>query len=217
MSSLKNKLSDLAKYKKVDSSSHHGSSFTIDDLEDDEADQIEIIDLQKHGQTATSAQKASGDNRSARESSTETVEEDSGFVFSLWNVWNTLTFTWMQDLLKKGNEKPLTLDDLYDLPRSDSSEGVYRKFIRIWTKQIKENASPSLAWAFSLAFGKPFLAAAFLKLTHDSTLFVGPLLLNHLIKFLNDPSQPMSVGLWYVFGLFLANMTMSLCLRQYFW
>ena len=67
------------------------------------------------------------------------------------------------------------------------------------------------------AFGRFFLTAAVLKLVHDSLLFVGPQLLNALINFLNDPSEPMSTGLWYVFGLFTSNLVMSLCLRQYFW
>ena len=52
---------------------------------------------------------------------------------------------------------------------------------------------------------------------HDCCLFAGPLLLNKLIFFLNDPAAPRSDGLLIVLGLFVANFIMSMCLRQYFW
>jgi hypothetical protein len=45
-------------------------------------------------------------------------------------------------------------------------------------------------------------------------MFVGPMLLNRLIAFLKDPNVPLSTGLAYVAGIFLANFVMSLCLRQ---
>ena len=76
---------------------------------------------------------------------------------------------------------------------------------------------PSLTVAFLSAFGGPFAAAGGLKFIHDSLLFVGPVLLNRLIKFLGDPSQPRILGFYYVIALFVVNIVMSLCLRQYFW
>jgi ATP-binding cassette subfamily C (CFTR/MRP) protein 1 len=124
----------------------------------------------------------------------------------------------MKPLLQVGNQRALEMKDLYELREADSSEGVYQRFKHYWQEQLKENsASPSLVMTFFHAFGKPFLMAGFLKLIHDTALFVGPYLLNALIKFLNDPSQPTSVGLFYVVGLFAANLAMSICLRQYFW
>ncbi|KAJ1439399.1 pdr transporter [Ochromonadaceae sp. CCMP2298] len=124
----------------------------------------------------------------------------------------------MQELLRKGNEKPLEMDDLYKLSYSDSAEGVYQNFKEGWTRELqKPGQEPSLAWAFFHAFGTPFLAAAVLKFIHDSALFVGPQLLNALINFLEDPEAPLQTGLLYVLGLFLANLVMSICLRQYFW
>jgi hypothetical protein len=77
--------------------------------------------------------------------------------------------------------------------------------------------TPSLAMACIHAFGSPFFAAGGLKLIHDSCLFVGPLLLNAIIKYLNNPNQKIDTGMMYVAGLFAANFVMSLCLRQYFW
>jgi hypothetical protein len=210
MQNFKDKIIELTKYKKVDSSSQHGPGFfSIEDLEDDDATgDDEEMDL-RHSQSKTSS-SSSGDEFHNR-------EVTSLSHFSIFSIWRTLTFSWMQELLKKGNEKPLTIDDLDELPNVDRSEAIYRRFSTVWNKQLKENSSPSLVWAFGIAFGKPFLAAGLLKLIYDSSAFSGPLLLNALIKFLSDPSQPLSKGLTYVFLLFFANFLMSLCLRQYFW
>jgi hypothetical protein len=207
MMNMKDKIIEMTKYKKVDNNSQHGSGFfSIEDLEDDEVDE----EMDPHREIARSL-ASGGDNSS--------TDADGSWLNSLsvYQIWNTLTFAWMQNLLKKGNVKPLTLEDLDELPKSDSSEGVFKRFSQVWNKQMTENASPSLTWTFVFAFGKPFIAAGFLKLVHDSSLFVGPMLLNALIKYLSDPSKPLSLGLMYVLGLFLSNFMMSLCLRQYFW
>lgn len=54
---------------------------------------------------------------------------------------------------------------------------------------------PSLIRALYNAFGADFLNAGLLKLVHDSCLFVGPQVLNRLIRFLRDENAPMSYGL----------------------
>jgi len=199
-------------YAKVSSTSSHGQ-FSIED-EIDELSLDEVDEVASHVELETEAANQPGYR-------TNLYTGDNGFVNNSvhWvrDCWSTLTFSWMQKLLETGNEKPLEMDDLYKLSYEDSAKGVYKKFKDGWMQQLSTAEEPSLTWAFFHAFGRPFLAAAVLKFTHDSLLFVGPQLLNALIKFLNDPSEPMETGLWYVFGLFASNLVMSLCLRQYFW
>ena len=132
-------------------------------------------------------------------------------------------------------------DDLFKLSYEDSSAGVFKQFSKFWKKQLaksplykankkgspnaqnpdittaKRASTPSLAIALLRAFGGPFAGAGFLKLIHDSLIFVGPLALNKLIFILSDPTQPLSLGLFYVAAIFFSNFIMSLCLRQYFW
>lgn len=132
-------------------------------------------------------------------------------------------------------------DDLFKLSYEDSSAGVYKQFSKFWKKQLvksplykankkgspnaqnpdiikaKRASTPSLAIALLRAFGGPFAGAGFLKLIHDSLIFVGPLALNKLIFILSDPTQPLSLGFFYVAAIFFSNFIMSLCLRQYFW
>jgi ATP-binding cassette subfamily C (CFTR/MRP) protein 1 len=147
-------------------------------------------------------------------------------ISSISNLWETVTFAWIQPLLKLGNTRALETADLFDLLENDRSEVVYNKFLKSWNKekQISNmNSSdkiapkPSLTYSLITAFGYPFLCAGILKFTNDSCQFVGPVLLNYLINFLSDPTQPSYLGYTYVCILFVSNVLMSLCLRQYFW
>eukprot|EP01031_Cornospumella_fuschlensis_P036378 gene36378-44128_t len=198
MFSEKKPVVELGKYKAVKDESSHGPSsvFTIED--DDVEAPVSPVDP-------------------AVEASDRAHQPmDLSQSVSLGALINTLTFTWLQDLLTLGNQKPLTLEDLYPLPKADQSSEIYAVFQQAWQEQLRNSMSPSLAWSFASSYGRPFLAAGLLKLVHDSCLFLGPLLLNSIISFLSHPEQPLVYGLYCVAGLFVANLLMSLCLRQYF-
>lgn len=194
---------ELMSYEKVEERSQHGLLFTINE---DDSDEEEV------NQTPTTTDEEA-----------PTIHRESpGANCTPCTIWDTLTFGWMKKLLTVGNQKPLDLEDLYALPKSDTAKSVYQRFKQSWNHQLlheggEDGSKASLTLALIEAFGKPFILAGCLKLIHDSTIFLGPLLLNSLIKFLRDDSQPMIVGIYYVIGLFFVNLTMSLCLRQYFW
>ena len=76
---------------------------------------------------------------------------------------------------------------------------------------------PSLIRALYHAFGKDFLCAGIYKLVHDSNLFVGPLVLNKLIKFLRDDSATLSDGIYLVAVVTFSQIIMSITLRHYFY
>eukprot|EP01038_Epipyxis_sp_PR26KG_P012636 gene12636-16943_t len=185
-------------YAQVSNSSAHGSSFSIEDIEE-ELVLVETI------------------------SNDDPVDQlESHKNYGVCSLLNSLTFSWMRPLLNTGNLKALELTDLYPLSNRDKSNVVYNTFKKHWDEQLHQSSNeyskkPSLSKALFLSYGIPFCAAGFLKLIHDSCLFIGPLLLNKIINYLNNPSESKSIGLLYVLGLFVANFTMSLCLRQYFW
>ena len=177
MSGLKGK-----EYKKVMTSSAHGQ-FSIED--EDEDGEITF------DRDSSCIGNFSEVDRNLNGYRTVLYTGDKGVIKNAldWvgDAWSTLTFSWMENLLKKGNEKPLEMEDLYKLPYEDCAAGVYKRFKLGWLLQLSTAEKPSLTWAFFHAFGRPFLFAALPKLVHDSSLFVGPQLLNALINFLNDP------------------------------
>lgn len=76
---------------------------------------------------------------------------------------------------------------------------------------------PSLARALAYAFGLDFCLAGLLKLVHDLCIFVGPNVLNKLILFLKDDTAPLSRGIWLTVAVTMSQVTMSFCLRHYFY
>jgi ATP-binding cassette subfamily C (CFTR/MRP) protein 1 len=81
----------------------------------------------------------------------------------------------------------------------------------------KGGAKPSLIRALFRAFGTDYVIGGFiLKFIHDSCIFVGPAVLNGLIKFLGSDEAPLSRGMWLTLAVTLSQLCMSFCLRHYF-
>jgi ATP-binding cassette, subfamily C (CFTR/MRP), member 1 len=146
----------------------------------------------------------------------QSPQNDSSFIGTLKEIGDTTLFMWMKPILELGNRQPLDFSDLLELHPEDQADTVNQQFQRAWNLQLTTKEIPSIIMAYAHAFGYPFYLAGGLKLIHDLLIFCGPYFLNKIIYFLDDPSQPISVGLTYVALLFLTNVVMSLCLRQYF-
>ena len=86
---------------------------------------------------------------------------------------------------KSVDDGDMLLDGLLDQQGSNNIHNNYSY----------NNYQPSLIRALYNAFGADFLHAGLLKLVHDSCLFVGPQVLNRLIRFLRDENASMSYGL----------------------
>ena len=149
----------------------------------------------------------------------------------LWSsVWSSLIFTWMRPLLVLGNDQQkLDPEDLaiLPLPHDCVSEAVAGKFQQEWSKELSRAAGekkespgryspPSVSWACFRAFGWDFIKAGGLKLIHDLAMFVGPQVLFRIIHFLNDPTAPLSYGLWLTLAVTVAQLLMAFCVRHYF-
>lgn len=149
------------------------------------------------------------------------------------SIWSVLVFSWMRSLLELGNEQQkLDPDDLglLPLPENCSTKDVTAKFEKYWKLELdradnqrQKNPAgkpmlkaPSLSWALFRAFGADFLRAGVLKLVHDLCIFVGPLVLYSLIYFIGNPNESILFGFLLTLALLVAQLTMSFCLRHYF-
>ncbi len=133
--------------------------------------------------------------------------------------FKVLTFDWLKPLLETGNRKDqLDPEDLPQLFYEDESEVVEADFRNAWDVESRREPgkSPRLYRVLLRAFGIRFAKAGILKLIHDLCVFVGPNVLKALIIFLKSPDASMSTGLLLTFLVTASQLTMSLCLRQYF-
>lgn len=134
-------------------------------------------------------------------------------------TWERLIFGWFTPLLERGNsKKKLDQDDLelIPLPEDCKTDKVAYDFDYYWTLQLEKGENPSLLKALAFAFGGEFLRAGALKLMHDLCVFVGPQVLHGMIVFLRNPDSPLWHGLGFTTAVTASQLTMSICLRHYF-
>jgi hypothetical protein len=147
--------------------------------------------------------------------------------------WSKLFFGWMGPILDAGNKKqrldPEDLDAV-PLPVDCSTKYVLEEFDKYWEEEKRIAAerkepktgsqlwfhAPSLFRSLAYAFGLDFARAGLLKLVHDLCIFVGPQVLHGLIHFLRNANAPLSEGLLLTLAVTLSQLTMSFCLRHYF-
>jgi len=136
------------------------------------------------------------------------------------SIWSRLTFQWFVPVLQRGNEKQ-KLDakdlDLVPLPADCTTERLIDDFERCWREELRSSGNnPSLLRALYRAFGRDYVSAGLLKLVNDLCTFVGPQFLNAMILFLRSEEAPMRHGIALTAAVTASQITMSLCLRHYF-
>jgi ATP-binding cassette subfamily C (CFTR/MRP) protein 1 len=142
------------------------------------------------------------------------------------HIWDKLTFGWMAPLMQLGNaKKKLDPEDitLLPLPHDTRTDNLGNGFEKAWAEEQAKaksaggEAEPSLMMALARAFGYDCVVNGFiLKFIHDSCVFVGPQVLNKMILFLGSDEYPLSYGLLLTLAVTLSQLTMSFCLRHYF-
>lgn len=138
------------------------------------------------------------------------------------NVFSRLTFYWMQPMMSLGRKKVLTEDDMWSLPANEDSESLGKKFEFYWKRKRSRDGQPRFWTALAMAYGGPYLFAAFLKAGQDSLAFTSPQVLRRLLQFIesldhnDEERRPISYGVWLCITLFVVAATQTMFLHQYF-
>ena len=141
-------------------------------------------------------------------------------------IWSKLTFSWMEPMMQLGNaKKKLDPEDITKLPLpiDAQTDTITKGFDEAWGDEVSKaqakggGSKPSLIMALLRAFGFDCLVVGFvLKFVHDSCIFVGPQVLNKIILFLRSNEYPQSYGYWLTAAVTASQLTMTFCLRHYF-
>ncbi|XP_063974576.1 multidrug resistance-associated protein 1 isoform X5 [Diachasmimorpha longicaudata] len=151
-----------------------------------------------------------------------------------------MTFAWFDALAWRGFKKPLETSDLWSMNPEDTAMEIVPKFDKYWNKTLKKYDSNQSAKAsfrkgsgqvnfnntrrkkgasilipLCRAFGPTFIFGAFLKLSQDIMIFIGPKVLELLIEFIKG-NEPNWKGYFYSALLFLTAVLQTLVLSQYF-
>ncbi|XP_047362116.1 ATP-binding cassette sub-family C member 4-like isoform X4 [Vespa velutina] len=151
------------------------------------------------------------------------------------NIFSVLTFWWLKDIFKKGLNKTLTLDDIYEPLKHNQSENLGNLLEREWrreweklqdfeyvlekdgNKKLNKDIKPSLYKAlYRIFWRKYFLISGFL-FVHTVILYtLQPILQGWIINYFNVSSTNSKTitkekGIIYCFGLVI-DIIVSVCI-----
>ncbi|XP_071734179.1 LOW QUALITY PROTEIN: ABC transporter C family member 13-like [Rutidosis leptorrhynchoides] len=124
---------------------------------------------------------------------------------------NVMTFSSINSVMEHGAKKQLDFDDFLHLPNDMDPLFCHDSLLNCWEDQRRHDHShPSLFWTICHAYGCPYMCLGLLKVLNDCLGFAGPLLLNMLIKYLQEGSGnfdgyflAISIGLTSILKSFL--------------
>lgn len=104
--------------------------------------------------------------------------------------WHCMTFKAISSVMERGARKQLDFEDLLQLPFDMDPLSCHDMLLSCWKKQQKhDHSQPSLFRAICCAYGWPYMRLGMLKILNDCIGFSGPLLLNKLIRFLQQGTE----------------------------
>ncbi|KAL1187633.1 ABC transporter C family member 2 [Cardamine amara subsp. amara] len=130
------------------------------------------------------------------------------------NIFDKIFFSWMNPLMTMGSKRPLTEKDVWHLDTWDQTETLFTSFQQSWDKELQK-PQPWLLRALNNSLGGRFWWGGFWKIGNDCSQFVGPLLLNQLLKSMQQ-DEPAWMGYIYAFSIFVGVVLGVLCEAQYF-
>lgn len=149
---------------------------------------------------------------------------------------STLFFSWFDSLAWHGYHNPLEMKDLYSLDPKDKSNHVVSSFETHWNKSrtfnrqkssfssykqkvfitvTSESQRKSFAVALMASLKGILLHAVLLRLFCDLIVFISPLMLDRLIRFISS-DEPVWRGFLYTGILFCCSSMQTICASQYF-
>ncbi|KAL3522804.1 hypothetical protein ACH5RR_015638 [Cinchona calisaya] len=130
------------------------------------------------------------------------------------NILSKVTFAWVNPLMKLGYRRPLTDKDVWKLDTWDRTETLVNTFHKCWVEE-SQRPKPWLLRALNRALGGRFWWGGFWKIGNDLSQFIGPMILNKLLKSMQD-GDPAWIGYVYAFSIFVGVVFGVLCEAQYF-
>ncbi|GLT97105.1 hypothetical protein SLE2022_146880 [Rubroshorea leprosula] len=129
------------------------------------------------------------------------------------NIFSRIFFGWIAPLIQQGSRRPITEKDVWKLDTWDQTETLMKKFQRCWVEETQRE-KPWLLRALNNSLGRRFWFAGLLLICFDLTELAGPILLNHLLKSM-EQGDPAWIGYVYAFLIFVVVTFGTLSLDQF--
>ncbi|OCK85970.1 putative multidrug resistance protein [Lepidopterella palustris CBS 459.81] len=102
-------------------------------------------------------------------------------------IWNRTFFWWLNSLFVRGFKRILSMDDLYQIPPSLSSERLRDEMQTVWDRRSKPESRPSLIWTCVKCLRWPLLSVVPPRLCLIGFNYAQPFLISRMISFVGQP------------------------------
>ena len=128
---------------------------------------------------------------------------DNPFYYA--DLLSKIYYSWYTPILKKGFKRQLTEADVFKLEDGMYVQDLRKKFEKNWNfERERTDGKPSIVRVLWLCFHKNILLAVLLKAVYDTLSFAPPMLLNELLKWIQEQyDQPHESNLY---GYVLASL-----------
>ncbi|XP_020586974.1 ABC transporter C family member 2-like [Phalaenopsis equestris] len=130
------------------------------------------------------------------------------------NIFSKIFFSWITPLMQLGYKRPLTEKDVWKLDSWDETETLNSRFQKFWLEE-SQRSKPWLLRPLHRSLGGRFWLGGIFKVGNDISQFVGPLILNLLLKSMQE-GDPVWHGYVYAFSIFAGVSLGVLSEAQYF-
>ncbi|GMH19625.1 hypothetical protein Nepgr_021466 [Nepenthes gracilis] len=138
--------------------------------------------------------------------------------FSKAGLFSTMSFWWLNPLMRTGKEKTLEDEDIPELRDVDRAEACYLLFVDHLNKekQIEPSSQPAILKTIVLCHWKEILVSGFFALVKILALSAGPVLLNAFIEVAEGSESFRYEGYLLALSLFISKSVESLSQRQWY-
>jgi ABC-type siderophore export system fused ATPase/permease subunit len=138
--------------------------------------------------------------------------------YSSAGLFSIITLGWMDTLLRMGAKRPLEMDDIPKLAKTDRAKTSYKTVISEWEKMKSEDPfrQPNLIIVILQSFKREAAINAIFVLLSTLSTYVGPYLISYFVAYLSGETLFPYEGYLLAFVFLLSKVTETLFTRQWY-
>ncbi|KAG1674091.1 Multidrug resistance-associated protein 1 [Nymphon striatum] len=149
-----------------------------------------------------------------------------GFHLASASYVKQILFAWVFPIIRLGNRKTITKDEVWTLRPSHKTDFLYKKFLYNWKKEQRscleynmknpgKNKKPGIIIALIKSFWRDLAFGTSIRLTLDLFQYINPVLLNILISFISS-NEPTWKGVLYSIAIAAVIYIRETVISHYF-
>lgn len=133
------------------------------------------------------------------------------------SLWGSILFTWVTPLMDLGTTRQLLYDDLFMLPENLDPRNCSKWLLKSWAEEQKRcEHDRSFFRAIYVVYCWQYLVIGIVKILNDTMGFAGPLLLNAIVRSMEDGSaKSLHYGYWCALSIGIVSALRAFLGTQY--